>query len=100
MGKFELVEAKYIDMYHFQMIEGKFLDLEQKEYQHRKVYVYANLSNFESEIGNSDVRYYAHSFENLYCAEDYELYNFKAYDKEVKSELIKTDIYKEKFAEG
>lgn len=100
MGKFKLVEAKYIDMRHFQMIEGKFLDLEQREYQHRDVYVYANLSNSETEIENSDVRYYAHSFDNLYCAEDYELHNLEAYDSEIKTELINTDIYKEKIMEG
>ena len=27
--KYELVEVKFIDMYHFQMYEGKFKDLDQ-----------------------------------------------------------------------
>ena len=74
--KFRLVETKFIDMFHFNMYEGKFQDMEQKEYQNRDVYVYANLSDFDTRTyEESEVRVYAHSFDTLYCAEDYELNN-------------------------
>jgi len=77
MNKYELIDIKFIDMYHFQMWEGKFKDLEQEKYQNKEVYVYANVSNIDTKtFEESDVRVYAHSFETLYCAEDYELYNF------------------------
>lgn len=97
MGKFKLEEVKFIDTYNFQMIEGKFLDLEQAHYQGKRVYVYANISNSEKRIEESDVRYYSQSFENLYCAEDYELHNFSNYDEEIKKELINSSVYKERF---
>lgn len=87
-NKFELIEIKSIDMKFFQMIEGKFIDLEQKKYQNKEVYVYANISNNESEMEDSYVRYYPYSFENLYCAEDYELLNLNEYDDEIKKLLI------------
>ena len=87
-NKFELIEIRSIDMKFFQMIEGKFIDLEQKKYQNKEVYVYANISNNESEMEDSYVRYYPYSFENLYYAEDYELLNLNEYDDEVKKLLI------------
>lgn len=74
--KYELVEVKYIDMYHFQMYEGKFRALEQAENGHDETFIYANVSNFDSHtFEESAVRIYAHSYENLYSAEDYELVN-------------------------
>lgn len=77
MNKFRLVSIKYINLGHFQMWEGKFQDVEQKEHWDRDVYVYANIGNNETEtFEESDVRVYAHSFETLYCAEDYELIRF------------------------
>ena len=89
MQKFKLIEVKYIDMFHFQLYEGKFQDMEQLEYQEREVYVYANLSNLETpSYSESDVRVYAHSFDELYCAEDYELYNFS----EKTLEQFRSDI--------
>lgn len=74
--KYELVEVKYIDMYHFQMYEGKFRALEQAENGHDETFIYANVSNVDSHtFEESAVRIYAHSYENLYSAEDYELVN-------------------------
>ena len=97
MKKFALVDVKYIDCRFFQMVEGKFLDLEQKEYQNRDVYVYANIANNETDIEDSYVRYYPYSFDKLYCAEDYELLALGDYDDEIKKELIESDVYKEHF---
>ena len=65
----KLVDMKYIDMYHFQMWEGKFLDTEQEG---REIYIYANVSNFDTEsYDESEVRVYPYSYEDLYCADDY-----------------------------
>lgn len=65
----KLEDMKYIDMYHFQMWEGKFLDTEQEG---REIYIYANVSNFETEtFEESEVRVYPYSYEDLYCADDY-----------------------------
>jgi len=74
--KYELMEVKHIDMYHFQMYEGKFRALEQTENGHDETFIYANVSNYDSRtFEESAVRIYAHSYENLYSAEDYELVN-------------------------
>lgn len=76
MERYKLIEVKYIDMYHFQMYEGKFQDLEQL-INNEEIYIYANVSNFETEkYEDSEVRVYAHSYEKLYCAEDYVLGEF------------------------
>ena len=80
--KYELVEVKFIDMYHFQMYEGKFKDIELLENGYEEKYIYANVSNFDTETyEGSDIRIYAHSYEDLYCAEDYELYGLYNNDK-------------------
>ena len=74
MSKWRVIEVKFTDMYHFQMYEAKIQDLEQLKYRNEEKYIYANISNFETEkYEDSEVRVYAHSFEDLYCAEDYEL---------------------------
>ena len=91
MDQYKLIDIKFIDMYHFQMWEGKFKDLEQEKYQNKEVYVYANVSNIDTEtFEESDVRIYAHSFEELYCPEDYELYELERRDetKEMKREIL------------
>lgn len=92
LRKYELVEIKFIDMHHFQMYEGKFKDVVQAESGHSEKYIYANVSNFEAETyEESEVRIYAHSYEDLYCAEDYELtalYNDELL-KYFKSEILK-----------
>lgn len=96
MNKFKLIEVKFIDMFHFHLYEGKFQDMEQKEYQNRETYVYANVSDFETRtFEESDVRVYAHSFETLYCAEDYELYNFDVKTLNFFKEEILKEIKKE-----
>lgn len=77
METYKLVDVKFIDLKHFQMYEGKFQDMEQLKHHAKEVYIYANISNFETEkYEDSEVRVYAHSYENLYCAEDYELREF------------------------
>ena len=92
--KYELVEIKFIDMYHFQMYEGKFKDAAQLESGHSEKYIYANVSNFETETyEESEVRIYAHSYEDLYCAEDYEL--IALYNDEL-CEYLKSEILKNK----
>ena len=100
MAKFKLIDVKYFDYNHFQMIEGKYLDLEQKKYRSRNVYVYANIGNDEMDIEESCVRYYAHSFDTLYCAEDYELLGLSNYDEQIKKELLESDVYKQHFKGG
>jgi hypothetical protein len=92
--KYELVEVKFIDMYHFKMYEGKFFDKEQSDAGHPDTYIYANVSNFDTETyEESEVRIYAHSYEDLYCAEDYELLNL--YNDEL-CEYLKSEILKNK----
>lgn len=84
----KLIDLKYIDMYHFQMWEGKFQDLE----QNTPTFIYANVSNFETEsFEDSDVRVYAHSYEDLYSPEDYELNVSKEIEKKLK-EIILAEI--------
>ena len=94
--KFKLVEAKIIDVYHFQMVEGKFIDLENKEMNNINIYVYGNISNFDTgTIRESEVRVYAHSFEDLYDAEQYELHHFEDdYSEEIRQQLFETEEYK------
>lgn len=89
--KFKLVEVNYIDLFHFDMYEGKFQDLEQVENGRDDVFIYANLSNFDTETyEESELRIYAHSFEDLYCPEDYELYELERRDEteEMKREIL------------
>ena len=77
MRKFKLVEVNFIDMFHFQLYEGKFQDMEQLEHYGTEVYVYANLSNLETgKFNESEVRVYAHPFDTLYSALYYELFGF------------------------
>lgn len=95
MQKLKLIEVKFIDMFHFQMIQGKYQDMEQLEYQNRETYVYANISNFDSTMEESEVRFYAHSFDELYCAEDYEIYGFGSCVNDIKEELLNSKEYKE-----
>lgn len=91
--KYELVEVKFIDMYHFKMYEGKFLDIEQLNAGHPDTYIYANVSNFETKTyEESEVRIYAHSYEDMYCAEDYELLSL--YDVPRLCEYLKREILK------
>lgn len=88
--KYELVEVKFIDMHHFQMLEGKFRDVEQSENGHSEKYIYANVSTFEAPTyKESEVRIYAYSYSDLYCAEDYELMNL--YNDEL-CQYLKTEI--------
>lgn len=86
MNKFELIEIKYINMYCFDMWEGKFKDTEQKA---GDVYIYANLSTFDSNTyAESDVRIYAHSYDTIYCPEDYEITVGKAQEKYLKETIL------------
>ena len=94
--KFKLVDAQIVGIYPLQMVEGKFLDIENTTSGHDDVYVYANISNFEVEnVDDSDVRIYSHSFADLYCPEDYEICTFDNYTDEIKAQLMQTDAYKE-----
>ena len=69
-NRFELIEVKPIDMYHFQMLEGKFRDTDQDV----ETYIYANVSNFDTEtFEESEVRIYSSSYEDLVNPEEYEL---------------------------
>jgi hypothetical protein len=98
-AKLKLEEVKFIDLYHFQMYEGKFLDLEQIDSGHEPKYIYANVSNFDTKTyEESEVRIYAHSFDDLYCAESYELtslYNDELLCEHLKSEILnnRKEIY-------
>ena len=83
-----------VNMHHFQLLEGKFQDMEQLV-NGIEVFVYANISNFETEtFEESEVRVYAYPFEKLYQAEKYEL-GLDAKDiLEIKKSLI--EAYYEK----
>ena len=90
---YELVDIKFIDMYHFQMYEVKFRDLEQIRNGQEEKYIYANISNFDTEsYEESDLRIYAHSYEDLYDAEAYELVNLYS---EKLCEYFKTELLKQ-----
>lgn len=81
------------------MYEGKFKDLEQSENGHTEKFIYANVSNFETKTyEESEVRIYAHSYEDLYCAEDYELQNL-CYNEEL-CEYLKSELLKNKKMKG
>ena len=81
----KLIDLKYIDMYHFQMWEGKFQDLK----QNTPTFIYANVSNFETEsFEDSDVRVYARSYEDLYSPEDYELNISEEVEKKLKEMIL------------
>lgn len=49
MKKFKFIEGKIIDMCHFKMFEGKFQDMEEQNKKGTEVYIYANISNFETD---------------------------------------------------
>jgi len=75
------------------MYEGKFEDVTQAESGHEKKYIYANVSNFDTETyEESEIRIYAHSYEDLYCAEDYELISL--YDDDELCDYLKSEILK------
>lgn len=85
--KYRLIDMKYIDMYHFDMFEGKFIDIEQECSE--GIYIYANVSNFDSEsYDDSDVRVYAHSFGDLYCPDEYELFLGEETEAYLKEEIL------------
>ena len=87
--KFKFIEGKMIDMCHFKMYEGKLQDMEQAK-NGLEVFVYANISDYETDtFEESEVRVYAHSFEKLYCAEEYELDLCECDQVKLKSTLIK-----------
>ena len=70
IDKFKLVDTKLLDEWNFQMFEGKFKDLSQES----DIYIYANVSNFNTEtFEESDIYIYSHSFEELTNAEDYDI---------------------------
>ena len=77
MRKFKLVEVNFIDMFHFQLYEGKFQDMEELEHNNKEVFIYANISNFDTgRYDESEVRIYAYSFEDMYDASYYQLFGF------------------------
>ena len=93
--KYELVEVKFIDMYHFKMYEGKFRDVEQTTSGNGEKFIYANVSTFEAaSYEESEVRIYAHSYEELYCAEDYELHGLYNLYNDKLCEYLKSEILK------
>lgn len=91
MSDFKLIEVKYIDMFHFQLYEGKFQDMEELSGSEKEVYIYASISNLETKnFHDSEVRIYAHSFEDLYDASNYELENFDDKTRErLRHEILK-----------
>ena len=63
--------VRLVAMFNFQLWEGKFRDLEQEG---RDVFIYANVSDFDSpSFEESDVRAYAYPYDELYCADEYEI---------------------------
>ena len=77
-------------MYHFQMYEGKFKVAAQSTDGHDE-YIFANVSNFEgATFEESEIRIYSQAFEELYCAEDYELHDLysDALCAGLKSEIL------------
>lgn len=91
---YELVDIKCIDMCNFQMYEGKFKDIKQSKNGHKEIYIYANLSNLETELlEDSELTIYAHSYEDLYCACDYELISL--YEDDELCEWLKSEILNE-----
>lgn len=97
--KYALIEVRFIDMYHFQMYEGKFLDVTQTECGYGEKYIYANISNFDGvSYEDSEVRIYAHSYEDMYCATDYELVNLYSDElcKYLKEKILNSPTYKQR----
>lgn len=86
MKKFKFIEGKIIDMCHFKMFEGKFQDMEEQNKKGTEVYIYANISNFETDtFEKSEVDIYAYPYTQLYYSEIYRLY----LDKEDQERLKK-----------
>ena len=86
---YRLTDIKFIDMHHFQMYEGKFAVTT----ENGEKYVFANVSNFDTKTyEESELRIYSASFENLCCAEDYELCDF--YKQPVLCEYLKSELLK------
>lgn len=96
---FKLEEVKHIDMYHFDLYEGKFVDIRQTENGFAPQYIYANISSFEGKsYEESGVRIYAHSFAEMYDADAYELTNLEASDSQAGNslcEFLKAEILKQ-----
>ena len=86
MSKFQFVEGQIIKQEWTNMFEGKFRDTEQEN----ETYVYANLSDFDSEsFEDCDVYVYAHPYSDLYCVEDYFLDSIsEVYGEELKEVLL------------
>lgn len=80
-----LEDVIYIDMYHFQMYEGKFKDVKQCKY------LYANVSTFDTgKYEDSDIRIYSDSYTNLYDTEGSELTSL--YDDQELCKYLKDKI--------
>lgn len=89
VSNFKMEEnVKFIDMCHFQVYEAKFKDLRKEN--NCDAFIYACISNVESELINSEVRIYAYPYEKLYYAEEYELTNLYS-DREL-CEALKREI--------
>ena len=86
MGKFQFVEGQIIKQEWMNMFEGKFRDIEQEN----ETYIYANLSDFDSEsFEDCNVYVYAHSYLDLYCPDEYFLSNICiTYGTELKEVLL------------
>lgn len=88
-----LAGTKKINMFHFDLLEGKFEDKTQTECGHPQTFFYASISNHETDsYADSDVRIYAHSFDEMFCAEEYELYGLerdKSLCAQIKEILLK-----------
>lgn len=93
MRNINLIETKKINMFHFDLLEGKFEDLTQAECGHPQTFFYASISNHETDnYAGSTVRIYAHSFDEMYCAEEYELYGLESDEslcRQLKDILLK-----------
>lgn len=88
--KFRLVNLGKIDVYGFNIVEGKFLDLEEHE-NGNEVYVYTCLDDRTGDFNNSDIYVYAHPFDSVYDISNYELTaNFDEETLEyMKQEILK-----------
>ena len=89
--KWKLIDVKYIDMYHFQIYEGKFQNMEELEMNNKELFAYANISNFDSKsFAESEVRVYPFSYEDMYDPEAFEVNatRYEAYFKRCILEYI------------
>lgn len=90
---YELVEVKFIDMFHFQMQEGKFKVVQEVPNEKGDTFLYANVSTFDSKTyEESDLRIYSASFESVEDASDvelHELYENTGLREQLKSEILK-----------